>query len=180
MIRWLRRVRRGARRFGRDESAVAAIEFAMVAPVFLFLVFAILETSILYVIATVLEGEVSFAARQIRTGQLQQQADPETAFRNALCANLQNVIDCNNVIIDVRNFSDFGSMTFPPFVDNKGKASGNVFEAGTANQIVLVRVAYQYHIVTPYLADILPPRGQDTVMLYAAAAFKNEPFQNAL
>ena len=77
MIGWFRRGLDAARRFGRDEGAVAAVEFALVAPVFLFLVFAILETSILYIIATVMEGEVALAARQIRTGELQQDADPE-------------------------------------------------------------------------------------------------------
>ena len=103
-----------------------------------------------------------------------------TAFRTLLCTNLQNVLNCDNVIIDVRTFDDFGEMTFDEFVDENGNASGNIFDAGTADEIVLVRIAYQYHIVTPYLAKILPPVGEDTVMLYSGAAFKNEPFQNAL
>lgn len=172
-------LRRALDRFRRHESGAVAVEFVLVAPIFLFLIFAILETSILYTIATVMEGEVSLAARTIRTGELHQQADPETAFRSTLCSNLDNVLDCDNVVIDVRTFSDFGEMEFPPFVDEEGNGSGNQFLPGTADAIVLVRIAYVYAIVTPYLAHILPPQGQGTVMLFSGAAFKNEPFQNA-
>lgn len=170
----------GLRRFRKHESGVAAVEFVLVAPLFLFLVFAIFETSILYIIATVMEGETALAARAIRTGQLQQEADPETAFRETLCRNLGNVLNCDNVIVDVRTFDDFGEMDFDDFVDEDGNASGNLFLPGTADDIVLVRIAYVYTIITPYLSRILPPVGVDTVILYSGAAFKNEPFQNAI
>lgn len=175
----LANLRGGLVRFRDHEHGVAAIEFALVAPIFLFLIFAILETSILYVVATVMEGEVALAARTIRTGQLQQEADPETAFTQILCSNLDNVLNCDNVIVDVRTFDDFGEMEFDDFVDEDGNASGNLFLPGTADDIVLVRIAYVYNIVTPYLAEILPPVGENTVILYSGAAFKNEPFQNA-
>ena len=74
----------GLRRFRKHESGAIAVEFVLVAPIFFFLIFAILETSILYTIAIVMEGEVALAARTIRTGQLQEEADPETAFRDIL------------------------------------------------------------------------------------------------
>ena len=173
-------IRKALHRFRKHERGAIAVEFVLVAPIFFFLIFAILETSILYMIATVMEGEVALAARSIRTGQLQQEADPETAFRQILCSNLDNVLNCDNVIIDVRTFDDFGEMEFEDFVDDEGEASGNLFQAGTADDIVLVRIAYVYNIVTPYLAEILPPVGNDTVILYSGAAFKNEPFQNAI
>ena len=80
----------------------------------------------------------------------------------------------------MRTFDDFGEMEFEDFVDEEGEASGNLFQAGTADDIVLVRIAYVYSTVTPYLAEILPPVGNDTVILYSGAAFKNEPFQNAI
>ena len=167
-------------RFRRHERGAVAIEFVLVAPIFFFLIFATLETSLLYVVATVMEGEVAIAARTIRTGQLQEEADPEAAFTEILCSNLDNVLNCDNVIIDVRTFDDFGEMEFTEFVDEEGNASNTLFQAGTADDIVLVRIAYLYNIVTPYLAEILPTNGAGAVVLYSGAAFKNEPFQNAL
>jgi Flp pilus assembly protein TadG len=145
-----------ARRIRRRDDGVTAVEFAMVAPVFLFLVFAILETSLMYVVATVMQGEVALTKRIIRTGQLQQEDDAITAFCETLCENLNNVLNCDNVIIDVRTFDDFGEIDLDDFVDDEGNASGNQFTPGSAGEIVVVRVAYLYNIVTPYLDEFLP------------------------
>ena len=103
----IRGLREGLGRFRRHEGGVVAVEFVLVAPIFFFLIFAILETSILYIVATVMEGETALTARGIRTGQLQQEGDPQTAFREALCSNLGNVLSCDDVVIDVRTFDDF-------------------------------------------------------------------------
>jgi Flp pilus assembly protein TadG len=169
-----------ARRIRRREDGVTAVEFALVAPVFMFLVFAILETSLMYVVATVMQGEVALTTRIIRTGQLQQEDDAIAAFRDSLCENLDNVLDCDNVIIDVRTFDDFGEIDLDDFVDEDGNASGNQFTPGSAGEIVVVRVAYQYNIVTPYLDEFLPTDANGNLMLFAGTAFKNEPFENAL
>jgi len=171
------RVLRSIRR--RDDGATA-VEIALVAPVFLFLLFAILETSLMFVVATVMQGEVAIATRIIRTGQLQNDDDALGTFTETLCANLNNVLTCDNVIIDVRTFDDFGEMAFEQFVDDEGGASGNEFDPGSADEIVLVRIAYLYNIVTPYLDEFLPTDANGNLLLYAATAFKNEPFQNAL
>jgi Flp pilus assembly protein TadG len=168
------------RRLRRRDEGVTAVEFALVAPVFLFLIFAILETSLMYVVATVMQGEVALATRVIRTGQLQQEADALAAFRETLCDNLENVLNCDNVIIDVRTFDDFGEIDLADFVDADGNASGNQFLPGGAGEIVLVRIAYQYTVLTPYLDEFLPTDGNGNLMLFAGTAFKNEPFQNAL
>ena len=64
------------RRFARSKAGVTAVEFALVAPPFLMLLFGTLETSIMYFVATNLEGEVQVAARQIRTGNVQASANP--------------------------------------------------------------------------------------------------------
>jgi len=169
-----------ARKLRRREEGVTAIEFALVAPIFLFLVFAILETSLMYVVANVMQGEVALATRSIRTGQLQEGGDALGTFTENLCDNLNNVLNCDDVIIDVRTFVDFGEMNFGEFVDEDGNASGNEFDPGSAGEIVLVRIAYQYTIITPYLAKLLPTDANGNLMLFAGAAFKNEPFQNAL
>ena len=173
-------IARTARKLRRREEGVTAVEFALVAPVFLFLVFAILETSLMYVVATVMQGEVALATREIRTGQLQAGEDALGTFTENLCSNLSNVLDCDNIIIDVRTFDDFGEMEVDTFVDEDGNASGNEFDPGGASEIVLVRIAYQYNIITPYLDKFLPTDASGNLMLFAGTAFKNEPFQNAL
>ena len=168
------------RRVRYRDDGVTAVEFALVAPVFMFLVFAILETSLMYVVATVMQGEVALTTRIIRTGQLQQEGDAITAFRESLCDNLDNVLNCDNVIIDVRTFEDFGEIDLDDFVDEEGNASDNQFSPGGAGEIVVVRVAYLYNIVTPYLDEFLPTDASGNLVLFAGTAFRNEPFENAL
>ena len=120
------------------------------------------------------------AARAIRTGNVQQDGDPAAFFEETLCQNLGNVLDCDNVIIDIRRFDDFESMAFDEFLDEDGEADGAEFDPGDAGDIVLVRIAYKYTIITPFLAEFLSPDGGDSIVLHAAAAFQNEPFQNAI
>lgn len=178
MFRFATWYKNRVRRLAKDKSGVTAIEFAMVAPVFFFLVFAIIETALLYFTATVMNGEVASTARAIRTGSLQQLDDPEDAFYEALCSNLGHVLDCSKVIVDVRTFANFDDLTFDPYLDEEGEADGAEFDPGAAGEVVLIRIAYKYNIITPYLAEFLAPDGTGRVMLQAAAAFQNEPFQN--
>ncbi len=156
------------------------MEFILIAPVLFFLVFAILETAFLYLTATVMEGEVATAARAVRTGNVQGDDDPAAFFQETLCENLDNVLNCDNVVIDIRRYADFGSIAFEDFLDEDGEPDGNVFEPGDAGEVVLVRIAYKYTIITPFLAEFLSPGGGDTIMLQSATAFQNEPFQNAI
>lgn len=170
--------RNRVRRLAKDRSGVVAMEFILVAPVFFFLIFAILETSFLFFTATVMNGEVSSVSRFIRTGNLQLEDEPEDKFYELLCANLDNVLDCDKVIVDIRTYEDFDDMAFEEFIDEDGEADGNLFDIGEAGEVVLIRIAYKYQIITPFLAEFLAPPNQDTLMLQAAAAFQNEPFQS--
>jgi Flp pilus assembly protein TadG len=60
--------RNALRRFRRNRRGSAAVEFALVAPVFFALLFAIIETSIVFFAGQVLETITQDAARTILTG----------------------------------------------------------------------------------------------------------------
>jgi Flp pilus assembly protein TadG len=62
------RIRKALHRFRKHERGAIAVEFVLVAPIFFFLIFAILETSILYTIATVMEGEVENGGDKVGHG----------------------------------------------------------------------------------------------------------------
>ena len=59
-------------RWGRDESGVTAVEFALVGLPFLIMVIGIIEMSLMFTSQSLLEASTSQAARQIRTGAVQQ------------------------------------------------------------------------------------------------------------
>lgn len=166
-------------RFLRAQRGVTAIEFALVAPVFLMLLFGTLESSMAYFVATTMEGEVQRAARQIRTGAVQAADDPLETFRTALCNNLENLTDCSRVVIDVRTFPDFGDLDRPPLIDDDGNPQNESFDPGGAGEVVLVRIAYRYDIMTPFLSDVMSD-GNGYYDIYAAAAFQNEPYEGTI
>ena len=58
----------------RDERGSAAIEFAIIAPIFFFLMFVIAETALVFIAEQVMDNAVFETARLIRTGQAQQPA----------------------------------------------------------------------------------------------------------
>src|ERR1700674_1936102 len=69
--------RRIFRRFRRNRRGSAAVEFALVAPVFFALLFAIIETGIMFFANQVLESITQNAARQVPTGQAQANYYPD-------------------------------------------------------------------------------------------------------
>jgi Flp pilus assembly protein TadG len=167
------------RRFARATGGVTAVEFALVGPVFLMILFSTIEFSIMYYVATSMEGEVQIAARQIRTGSIQGAADPLGDFRTTLCGNLGNIASCENIAIDVRTFPDFGALDRPPLIDEDGNPQNENFDPGEGGDVVLVRIAYRYPIITPFVSHLLGDSGgfHD---LYAAAAFQNEPYDGPI
>ena len=153
--RLARRVRKeiGAFLVGRD--GVSAIEFSFVAIPFFFLLFAILETGYVFLIAIVLEGAAADGARQIRTGVVQQDANPTGAFDTLVCNGMLSLLNCSRLNFDARNFADFASITSaaPP------TTKGTTFSTGTPGNIVVVRVALTWTYMTPFLRSALVAAG---------------------
>ena len=171
------RTRRASRRFALARAGSAALQFALVAPPFFLMMLGIIETGGLMFVSTHLEGAVNDAARQIRTGNVQGAADPIAAFRGILCAELVVAVQCDSrMVIDVRPFNQFQSVAFTPYYDQNGQPSGNVFSPGNAGDIVLVRVAYNWNIMTPLLGQYLGDGGTNRKLIEAAGAFRNEPY----
>ncbi len=164
---------------GRWRSGVTAIEAALVMPAFLLLSFGIIEVSLLYLAASTLEGQVGLAARQIRTGNIQNAADPIGDFEQMICGG-QTFIQCSKLIIDVRNFTSFSDITYPSYFDADGEPQSNAFLPGGAGDTVLVRVAYKWSILTPFLAPYLGDGGGGTKLLHSAAVFRTEPYNGPI
>lgn len=63
---------------------VAAIEFAILSPLFLMLLLAIFELGYMVFVQSVLDSSARTAARLIRTGQAQASGSAQTNFQTAL------------------------------------------------------------------------------------------------
>jgi Flp pilus assembly protein TadG len=163
---------------GRHEGGVSAIEFAIIAPVFFLLLFAILETGILYLGQFDLQHAVNSASRLLRTGQAQTQNMTQAAFRQAVCDKLMMLSCSTSLQIDVESYGSFGTAAFGPPLNADGTVNTALanYQPGASGQVVLLRALYVWPIMTPGLKVFLSNMANGAHLIVVSAAFRNEPF----
>lgn len=163
-----------------DRRGVAAVEFAMIAVPFFFLIFGLLEICVIFIMSSVLEHGLNEAARGIRTGQLQSTGSfDKNAFEDVICAEVFDLFPCKGKIqLDVKTFADFASTSNPSAIDGDGEldTTGFDFNPGGANEIVVVRAFYEWELMTPILSAPLANLSNNRRLLQSTVVFRNEPF----
>jgi Flp pilus assembly protein TadG len=168
------------RRFRRSRRGSAALEFALVAPVFFALLFAILETALVFFASQLLETYTQDAARLILTGQAQNstyndQANFLSNFQSKVCSNI--LFNCKNISIDVKNYSSFGSIVITnPITGGNFDPSSLTYCPGNAGSIVVVRLFYQWPLFVTGLGYNIANLSGNLRLLVGTAVFQNEPF----
>src|SRR5215467_4655352 len=106
------------RRFGRNGRGSAVVEFALVAPMFFALLFAIIETALMFFASQVLETITQNSARVVLTGQAQSGSVASCAvnsvsspctqatFKQYVCNQIPALFDCNSLVVDVESYSN--------------------------------------------------------------------------
>ncbi len=111
-------LRKTLRRFRRNRRGSAAVEFALVAPVFFALLFAIIETAIVFFAGQVLETVMQDSARMIMTGQAQDAGYNKGQFKAYVCGKITVLFDCaGGIYIDVQNYPAFAGVTISDPID---------------------------------------------------------------
>lgn len=161
-----------------DNRGATAVEFALIAGPFFFLIFGLLELAIVFIVSTTLEHGINEASRDIRTGMLQSQNGTQQTFQTAVCNQLFGLLDCNgNLFIDVRVFQNFAGNQNPLPIDASGNFVPNFqFQPGVREDIVVVRAFYEWDLVTPFISQPLANLSNGNLLLQAGVAFRNEPF----
>jgi Flp pilus assembly protein TadG len=178
MRRLLRRA--SPRRFIRRQDGAAAVEFALVVVPFLGLMFAIIETALVFFADQTLETAVADSARLIMTGQAQTQKLDITGFKNAVCARIYGLFDCQNgIYVNVQTYSSFGGISYTPPLDSNGNlvTSNFGYQPGGPGDIVVVQLFYQWPIYVSLMSlTSLSNMANHKRLLVATAAFRNEPY----
>lgn len=170
------------RRFRRNRRGSAAVEFALVAPVFFALLFAIIETGIMFFASQVLETVTQDSARHILTGQAQTAALTQAQFKSQIVCpsgSLASVLfDCvNGIYIDVQSYPSFSSVNINSQIDGSGNFINNMqYKPGGAGDIVVVRMFYQWPLFVTGLGYNIANLSGSKRLLAATAAFQNEPY----
>jgi Flp pilus assembly protein TadG len=172
-------IRNILRRFRRNRRGSAAVEFALVAPAFFALLFAIIETAIVFFAGQVLESVTQDSAREILTGQAQTAAFNQAQFKTSVCNRITVLFDCvNGVYIDVQSYPSFSNVPViaDPIDAGKNFVNNMRYCPGNAGDIVVVRLFYQWPLFVTGLGYNIANLTGSKRLLSATAAFRNEPF----
>ena len=168
---------RTARRVRSDERGSAAVEFALVAPIFFALLFAIIESALVFFAGQLLETATQDSARTIMTGQAQSAASTQAQFKSDLCGRLSTIFDCNGVYVDVQSYAKFSDASMTPPIDaSKNFNTATQYSPGSAGSIVIVRVYYQWQLWVTGLGYNVANLSGNKRLLIGTAAFRNEPY----
>ena len=188
--RWtLTPLKRAAGAFVRDENAASALEFALVAPPFIFMMLAIFELALMYVVSVTLDSATMQAARLVRTGQAQSGGYTATKFEKAVCDNLGWLTTLckastdaeaasNSLYVDAEVKSSFGSSNPNSPVQNGVWTPSNLkFNLGGPGDIVIIHTYFQWKLITPVLYGGLQSLPGGVTVVSATTVFRNEPYQ---
>jgi Flp pilus assembly protein TadG len=162
-------------RFRRNRRGSAAVDFALVAPLFFCVLFAILEGAILFFAGQLLENATQETARLILTHEAQDVKMDEDTFKGKLCERIQVMFNCaganlSNLTVDVQSFAPGATISITEPIVN-GALSGtfkySLPPSGSTNTIV-VRAFYKWPI---YVGNLSGGKR----LLSSTAAFHVEP-----
>ena len=164
-------------RFRRNRRGSAAVEFALVAPVFFALLFAIIETGLMFFASQVLETITQDSARMILTGQAQSASYTQAQFQSYVCSQIPGLFNCANVYVDVESYPAFTNVTINSQIDASNNFINNMqYNPGNPGDIVVVRLFYQWPLFVTGLGYNISNLAGSMRLLTATAAFRNEPY----
>lgn len=164
----------------KDRRGVTAIEFGLIATPFFFMLIGIIEMALMFTSQSLLEASTTQAARQIRTGQIQQAGgDMEQAFRTLVCDFAEVLIPCDDIQFQVMNINSFQDAEDfpPPTYDEDGNLEDQGFDPGGSDDIVMIRVAYSYPIITPLMSEVLNNDGGTHRRMISTIVLQTEPYE---
>ena len=108
---------------------------------------------------------------------MQEADDQVAAFSEFLCEEVYGTVSCDDLSYVVSTFDDFASISFEPMFDEDGNPIPPEFDAGSAGDIVVVRVSYKWNLFTPFLSSMY---GRSSFELVSTAVFRSEPYDGPI
>lgn len=168
------------RRFRRDQSGTATVEFIVIVPFFIMFITFAVELGMLSLRAALLERGLDIAVREVRLGT--GTAPEHDQIKEIICANASVISDCDTKLrlemipTDLRNLTTFDET---PDCTDASEPSNPVrtFIPGAENQLMLLRACLKY---TPFypnymLGSLLVKDAAGDVALTTVSAFVQEP-----
>lgn len=181
--------------FATDNSAAVAVEFALIAPVLILMLFAIIEITGIMLANTVLESAVRVASRTGITGYTPNGMTRDQYVQQTIKDNLI-YLNPNNLQFKTLVYDTFANIGQPePYTDSNHNGRYDLGEpysdvngngqwdadmgtsgAGGAGAIVVYKATYPWKVVTPLLSKFFSADG--TLNITASMVVRNEPYDD--
>jgi Flp pilus assembly protein TadG len=189
------KIRPTLRRAWREEKGVTAIEFAVVAPVLMLLVFGIIEFAMIMVVYSTMEGATAISSRLGKTGFTGTGLTRQQTILNAITARASSLVDPSRLTVTSKFYKQYDQINDPePFIDTNGNGLRDAGESftdingnaqwdadmassgyGSAGDVVVYTVSYPWALMTPMISSLIGG-SNGTFTITTHAVVKNEPY----
>jgi Flp pilus assembly protein TadG len=186
MIAFLRRRGRNVSRFRAAGDGATAVEFALIAPVFLATLIAMLEISYFLFAQQTLQTAAVEMGRLFMTNQGPSQsttvnASGQLQSGSSVCNIIEPLLSCGSVVVNVQSYQDYSSAStsMPALYASSGSNCNAVtswnYNAGTPGQVVVIQLMYPLTILTGPLGFALSNSCNGTMEVMGVTAIRVEP-----
>lgn len=176
-------VARGLAAFWQDERGNATIEFVVLFPFVVFLIFSMAEAGVLMARTVMLDRGLDMAMREIRLGNAQGLGHDD--IKALVCQEAYLLADCiESVLLELAPVGDVdtpgGGFPSTPIqcIDRTGNVDPVItFDPGSSDEIMYVRACIVVDPLFPTsgLGALLPTDASGGYAIIAKSAFTNEP-----
>jgi Flp pilus assembly protein TadG len=173
-------VRRDISRFCVARRGATAVEFAIIAPAFIAMLFAVIQTTLFLFAQQVLQNAADQAGRLFMTGSAQTAGLTQAQFLADVCPLVKALFTCSNIMVNVQSSASFSgvSASAPTLTYNANGTVSNTwsYSTGTQGEIMVVQLIYQWPIVGMPIRNVLSNLGNGTTEMMGVTAFRVEPY----
>jgi len=163
---------------------MAAVEFALIAPVFFAILFSIFEAGLIMVKISLTDNAVAEVGREIYTGAVQGDVTiTAESLKQSICGRIVLIKNCtDNITLEVRTIASFNDIPQDGEVCRDALSGGIAptvtYAPGVGSEISFMRVCVTTGINTPLLGLglALPKNANGRYEIVSSLAFANEPF----
>lgn len=155
------------------ERGSTIVEFALIAPIFLFFLMGVIEISLVLLIQHVFESTVFNSSRTAKTGYVDvggglDQRQTVMAQLNANLAGLSTLLNPALITVTTTSFGSIPDLAVP--------TSGVANSLGAPSEMLVMTVSYPWTFFTPLIGDLLEDTpGTRTRNIEARIVVRNEP-----
>ena len=174
--------RRVAVAFARAQGGGPAAEFALVAPIFIALIFATIQCAIIFIGNSYLETATEAAARTVLTNNATTTTNGTTTamdaahFHAAVCANMPALFTCSSVLVGLQPATSMTSIsTATPAFNSDGTLKSSLpYQLPQPGQIGVLQVLYQWPVLGLPLGVNFANLGNGTYLMVSTQVFMVE------